>query len=578
MRITTKIIQNNSLNNINTNKLLQDKLSQQMSTEKKVNRPSDDPIVAIRALRLRTNVNQVTQYYEKNVPDAESWLEVTESALSSMSEVVTDMISQCTKGSNEDLTTSDRETILTALKALRDEVYSTGNADYAGRYIFTGYRTDTPLTFEDATEKKYSITEQVHNDKIDTVTYVNSGKLLGLNESNFDNTGLDENNQPIDGQIDYAGISEYQVSQTEVYRMRLSYKDVDDFGKDANDNDIVNVGIQIWDKDYQNDDGTTGAYVDIKDFTGGIDGNGTVVTYKSVSIYDTPNPYETMSDGKAENGTEDNGVSDANAVVLVKETGELLLGKNVYDKLMSATDNPNTTVDEAEIRLTYEKSEWENNDLRPEHYFACKTPKEGNDLTVGDNIEYNQSYLEGISDEDKQTIEYDVGLNQRIRVNTTADEVFTHDISRDVEDMVKAMEDTVAMEKQVQKLKKMLETADTTNGDYETVQKQLEAAEKAFTFLNEKTQQMFENGITKMQKHLDAVNFAVTENGTRGQKLELISNRLMSQKTNFETLKSENEDIDITDVAIKLSSAELTYSSALMATGKVLQNNLMNFI
>ena len=42
--------------------------------------------------------------------------------------------------------------------------------------------------------------------------------------------------------------------------------------------------------------------------------------------------------------------------------------------------------------------------------------------------------------------------------------------------------------------------------------------------------------------------------------------------------RSENEDIDITEVAIKLSSAELTYSSALMATGKVLQNNLMNFI
>ena len=71
MRITTKVIQNNSLRNINTNKLLQDKLSQQMSTEKKVNRPSDDPIVAIRALRLRTNVNQINQYYEKNVPDAE---------------------------------------------------------------------------------------------------------------------------------------------------------------------------------------------------------------------------------------------------------------------------------------------------------------------------------------------------------------------------------------------------------------------------------------------------------------------------------------------------------------------------
>ena len=543
MRITTKIIQNNSLNNINTNKLLQDKLSQQMSTEKKVNRPSDDPIVAIRALRLRTNVNQVTQYYEKNVPDAESWLEVTESALSSMSEVITDMIAQCTKGSNEDLTTSDRETILTALKALRDEVYSTGNADYAGRYIFTGYRTDTPLTFEDAKEQKYSITEQIDNSKIDKVTYVDSGNLLGLNESNFDDTGVDGN-----GDVNYAGISEYEVSQTEVYRIRLSYKDVEAFANGG--------GIQIWDDAEEK-------YVDIKTVTEGLcveNGVEQKAEYYTASIYDTPDPYKAMA----------NGTFGKNAIVLVQETGELLLGENVYNKLMSLSDNPETATNEGEIRLSYEKKTWENNDLRPEHYFACST------MVDGKTINYNAGYLQGISDEEKQTIEYDVGLNQRIRVNTTADEVFTHDISRDVEDLVKSMEDTIAMEKQVAKLKKMLEDADTDTKPI--IEKQLAAAEKAFTYLNEKTQQMFENGITKMQGHLDAVNFAVTENGTRGQKLELISNRLMSQKTNFETLRSENEDIDITDVAIKLSSAELTYSSALMATGKVLQNNLMNFI
>lgn len=533
MRITTKVIQNNSLQNINTNKLLQDKLSQQMSTEKKVTRPSDDPIVAIRALRLRTNVNQVTQYYEKNVPDAESWLEVTESALSSMSEVVTDMIAQCTKGSNEDLTTSDRETILTALKALRDEVYSTGNADYAGRYIFTGYRTDTPLTFEDDKTQKYTITEQVDNSKIDTLTFVDTGDILGINESNFDQTGKDGNGQTVGDGINYTDVNEYEVEQTEVYRMRLSYNNVDEL--QMGQNNTPNIGIQIWDdtaKDY-------------KDIAGNPQAD-----YTTVSLYDEPyknvGPYE---------------------IRLVKETGELILGKNVYDKLMSKTDDPETPENEGEIRIKYEKSEWEGNDLRPEHYFACSS----------NGIDYNPDYLNGISDEEKQTIEYDVGLNQTIRVNTTADEVFTHDISRDVEDMVKAMEDTIAMEKQVTKLKKMVE--ENKDPDKAPIlEKQLAAAEKAFTLLNEKTQQIFETGITKMQKHLDAVNFAVTENGTRGQKLELISNRLMSQKTNFETLKSENEDIDITDVAIKLSSAELTYSSALMATGKVLQNNLINFI
>ena len=53
-------MQRNNLSNINTNKVYQDKLSTQMSTQKKVSRPSDDPVVSIRALRLRSNVTEVT--------------------------------------------------------------------------------------------------------------------------------------------------------------------------------------------------------------------------------------------------------------------------------------------------------------------------------------------------------------------------------------------------------------------------------------------------------------------------------------------------------------------------------------
>ena len=530
MRITNKVIQNNSLNNINTNKLLQDKLSQQMSTEKKVNRPSDDPIVAIRALRLRTNVNQINQYYEKNVPDAESWLEVTESALSSMGEVVTDMIDQCIKGSNEDLTTEDRETILTALKALRDEVYATGNSDYAGRYVFTGYRTDTPLTFESGAEQLYTITEQVTNGKIDKITYVDSGKVLDIHDANY-------NTAPNDS------ITEYEIKQSEVYRLRLSY-----------DNVKAETNADFKFLDYQNQP------IKLEKGTGN---ERDIVYEEPKSIYDVPSPYDLINDG-----------NHKDSVILIKETGELLLGENVYDAFMHMQDTVGSAENEGEIRIQYQKEHWNGTDLRPEHYFACETTKDGKPIT------YNGDYLQGISDEEKQVIEYDVGLNQRIRVNTTADEVFTHDISRDVEDMIRTMEDTVAMQKQVEELKKLLETAKNANKDDDVtvLEKQLAAAEKAFTFLNEKTQKMFEGGITKMQKHLDAVNFAVTENGSRGQKLELISNRLMTQQTNFESLRSENEDIDITEVAIKLSSAELTYSSALMATGKVLQNNLMNFI
>ena len=49
MRITTKMMQNRSLNNLNTNKTLQEKLTTQLSTMKKITRPSDDPVIAIRS-------------------------------------------------------------------------------------------------------------------------------------------------------------------------------------------------------------------------------------------------------------------------------------------------------------------------------------------------------------------------------------------------------------------------------------------------------------------------------------------------------------------------------------------------
>ncbi|MBR6238574.1 MAG: hypothetical protein IKQ83_05985, partial [Lachnospiraceae bacterium] len=65
---------------------------------------------------------------------------------------------------------------------------------------------------------------------------------------------------------------------------------------------------------------------------------------------------------------------------------------------------------------------------------------------------------------------------------------------------------------------------------------------------------------------------------TREKKLDLIKNRLMSQKTNFETLESENENVEITDVALQLKGAELTYQAALMSTSKILQTSLMQYI
>ena len=81
MRITNQMMINSSIANIQTNKSQINTMDTQLSTQKKINKPSDDPIIAIRALRLRSSLDQVTQYINKNIPDASSWLSVTHISL-----------------------------------------------------------------------------------------------------------------------------------------------------------------------------------------------------------------------------------------------------------------------------------------------------------------------------------------------------------------------------------------------------------------------------------------------------------------------------------------------------------------
>ena len=223
MRITNKIMQNNNLANINTNKIYQDALSNQMSTQKKINRPSDDPVVAIRSLRLRSNVTEVTQYYDRNIPDAESWLSVTEDALKNLTGIVTNMIAQCTKGSNEDLTTSDRETILTALKALRDEVYSTGNADYAGRTLLSGYYTDKDVVFPANNEDAhYRISETLSVSDISKMTYITNKFEFDVANPQIQNAST----MPADCEINRIRLAYDSLDYNATANMKLEYRKV----------------------------------------------------------------------------------------------------------------------------------------------------------------------------------------------------------------------------------------------------------------------------------------------------------------------------------------------------------------
>ena len=223
--------------------------------------------------------------------------------------------------------------------------------------------------------------------------------------------------------------------------------------------------------------------------------------------------------------------------------------------------------------------------MQPQHYFACKDVTDPNKV-----IEYNHAEYENTAnnpptidkyipcDKVTQFIEYDVGYNQRIRVNTTADEVFTMDMDRNIDDMENALAKLEEIEAIKKDLEKMMDGMEPGEAGYANLKASYDAAEKAHTYVRENMQKMMEGLITKTQEISDFTSLAITDNGTRASRLDLISNRLMTQKSTFETLQSANEDIDVTEVTVKLTSMDYSYQSALLATGKILQNSLMNYI
>jgi flagellar hook-associated protein 3 FlgL len=190
-------------------------------------------------------------------------------------------------------------------------------------------------------------------------------------------------------------------------------------------------------------------------------------------------------------------------------------------------------------------------------------------------IRYNETYLDTTLE--RQSIEYDVGFNTTIRVNSTADECFKLGIGREIDDLINAMQAVVDLETTIADMEKKISVT-TDPGELQTLHNQLDAANKAYTYQKDIAQKRFEQGITSMQGFLNDTSLAITNNGTRSSKLELIDSRLQNQKTTFETLQSENEDIDITEVAINLESASVTYQAALMATSKIMQNTLLNYL
>jgi len=142
------------IKNLGNNQGRLSKYQDQLDTGKKISVPSDDPVVAARALKLRTDVAKIEQY-QKNIGDAQSWLDATDEAMSKIGDVLHKARELSVQASNGTNTPGDTQKIALELKQLKAQAVHLSNSTYAGRYIFSGFKTDQKLINDDETSPNY---------------------------------------------------------------------------------------------------------------------------------------------------------------------------------------------------------------------------------------------------------------------------------------------------------------------------------------------------------------------------------------------------------------------------------------
>jgi len=110
---------------------------EEISTSKRVNRPSDDPTAAAADV-LNQAAQSRTDQYLKNTSDLESMLQTADSTLSSVVTSLNQAISLGVQGANSELTPSNLQAIAQQVQAIQNQMVQLANTSFQGSFLFGG--------------------------------------------------------------------------------------------------------------------------------------------------------------------------------------------------------------------------------------------------------------------------------------------------------------------------------------------------------------------------------------------------------------------------------------------------------
>ncbi|WP_141432912.1 flagellar hook-associated protein FlgL [Bacillus sp. 03113] len=143
MRVTQSMLSNNSLRNLSESYKRLGKYQDQISSQRKITKPSDDPVVAMKGMYYRSNLTEVEQY-KRNLSELYVWMDHSEAGIDQANsglQRIRELVIQGQSGTNSP---ENRQAIAREIEQLKEDLVNVANTQVNGRYIFHGTDVSNP--------------------------------------------------------------------------------------------------------------------------------------------------------------------------------------------------------------------------------------------------------------------------------------------------------------------------------------------------------------------------------------------------------------------------------------------------
>lgn len=179
MRVTQSMLNRQMLQSLTASNNQMQKYQDMLSTGKRLNKPSDDPVGVSFTMRYKAQLGRNDQYL-RNLDAARSNLEMTETAISNVNDIMQRVNELAVQGASDTTPGFAKTSIAAEVDQLKEELLKLGNTNFNSKYIFNGQKTDeAPYPETVANKANTAITAVSVSDGVNIQTNVLGKEVFG---------------------------------------------------------------------------------------------------------------------------------------------------------------------------------------------------------------------------------------------------------------------------------------------------------------------------------------------------------------------------------------------------------------